>query len=88
MNMASVHEYKRLENNILQRLRDAIIAVGRGIMGALRAAGHFLTRRYTVVFVPHSEKTVYNFQITVLSIFLLLLVKGGIVGAFFWFSDS
>ena len=86
--MASVHEYKRLENNILQRLRDAIIAVGRGIMGALRAAGHFLTRRYTVVFVPHSEKTVYNFQITVLSIFLFLLVTGGIVGAFFWYSAS
>ena len=82
--MASAHEYKQLEDNFIQRLKNAFFAVGRGIVRALRATGHFLTRRYTVVFVPHSEKKVYNLQITVLSIFLFLLVTGGIVGAFFW----
>jgi len=86
--MASVHEYKRLENNIIQRLLSAIIAAGRVAVGALRAVGRFLTRRYTVVFVPHSEKKVYNLQLTVFSLFLFLLVTGCIVGAFFWYSAS
>ncbi|MDR0289791.1 MAG: M23 family metallopeptidase [Treponema sp.] len=86
--MASVHEYKQLEDNIVQRAKDTLMAAGRGIGKSLQAAGHFLTRRYTVVLVPHSEKKVYNLQVTVLSIFLFLLVTSGIVGAFFWYSAS
>jgi murein DD-endopeptidase MepM/ murein hydrolase activator NlpD len=86
--MASAYEYKRLENSIIQRIVNAVAVLGRGGVAALQAAGHLLTRRYTVVFVPHSEKKVYNFQITVLSMFLFLLVTGGIVGAFFWYGAS
>jgi len=86
--MASVHEYKRLENSIIKQLKNTVIIAGRGVVKALRAIGSFLTRRYTVVFVPHSEKKVYNFQITVVSLFLFLLVTGGVVGAFFWYSAS
>jgi hypothetical protein len=86
--MASAYEYKRLENSIIQRIMNTVAALGRGGIAALQATGHFLTRRYTVVFVPHSEKKVYNFQITVLSMFLFLLVAGGIVGAFFWYGAS
>ena len=86
--MASGHEYKRLENSIIQRLKRVIFTAGHGAVGALRAVGRFLTRRYTVVFVPHSEKKVYNLQITVFSLFLFLLVTGCIVGAFFWYSAS
>jgi len=86
--MVSVHDYKRFENGIIQALKNSIIVAGRGIVKALQAIGSFLTRRYTVVFVPHSEKKVYNFQITVISVFLFLMVTGGIVGAFFWYSAS
>ena len=86
--MASAREYKQLETSVIQRIVNAIGAAGRGVLGALRATGHFLTRRYTVVFVPHSEKKVYNYQITVFSIFLFLLVAGGLVGVFFWYSAS
>ena len=86
--MASVHEYKQFENSIIQQLKNSVIVAGRGVVRVLRAIGSFLTRRYTVVFVPHSEKKVYNFQVTVISVFLFLLVTGGAVGAFFWYSAS
>jgi len=82
--MPSVHNYKRLENSVVQRVGSASATVGRGMLGALRAFGHFLIRRYTVVFVPHSEKRVYNLHINVLSMLCFLLVIGGGVGAFFW----
>jgi len=80
----SVHNYKRLEDSVVQKMSSASGAVGRGMWGALRAVGRFLVRRYTVVFVPHSEKKVYNFHVNILSILCLLLVVGGSVGAFFW----
>jgi murein DD-endopeptidase MepM/ murein hydrolase activator NlpD len=47
-----------------------------------------MTRRYTIVLVPHSEKKVYNFHISFLSFFTVILVLVGIVGAFFWYGAS
>ena len=86
--MASVHEYKRFENNLVHKIKGSVVAAGRGIAGAIRAAGRLLARRYTVVFVPHSEKKVYNLQVTVLSLFCFFFVAAGILGAFFWYGAS
>ena len=86
--MARVHEYKRLENKFVERLKNAVVAAGGFFAGILKAIGSFLTRRYTIVFVPHSEKRVYNFHVTVLSIACFFLILAGIVGTFFWFGIS
>jgi len=86
--MASVHEYKRLENNLVQKVKNACFFAAESLGNVLKGVGRFLTRRYTVVFVPHSEKKVYNFHITVLSMFCFLLVVAGILGAFFWYGAS
>ena len=86
--MASVHEYKRLENSIVQKVKNAAIGVAGMVAGFFRSVGRFLTRRYTVVFVPHSEKRVYNLHITVLSMCCFLLVVAGILTAFFWYGAS
>jgi len=86
--MASVHEYKRLENklvhNIIEASRGAITVIGSGF----KAFGRFLTRRYTLVFVPHSEKRVYNLHVTILSAFCFFLVIFGIIGAVFWYGSN
>jgi murein DD-endopeptidase MepM/ murein hydrolase activator NlpD len=86
--LASVHEYKRFENSIVQKVKNAAVAVAGGVAGTFRCVGRFITRRYTVVFVPHSEKRVYNLHITILSMCCFLLVIAGIVGAFFWYGAS
>jgi murein DD-endopeptidase MepM/ murein hydrolase activator NlpD len=86
--VASVHEYKRLENSIVQKIRYAAVAIAGGAAEFFRSLVRFVTRRYTVVFVPHSEKKVYNLHITVLSICCFLLVIAGILGAFFWYGAS
>ena len=88
LGMASVHEYKRLENGVVRKVKRAAAVAGRGMAKALRGAGRFFTRRYTVVFVPHSEKKVYNLHVTVLSMLCFFLVMTGIVGAFFWYGAS
>jgi murein DD-endopeptidase MepM/ murein hydrolase activator NlpD len=86
--MTSVHEYKRLENKIVHRVKDGFIVTAGFIAGFFRAFGKFLTRRYTIVFVPHSEKKVYNFHVTVLSFFCFVLVSMGILGAIFFYGTS
>jgi len=86
--MASVHEYKRLEDSLFQGAKNIAVSAGKGIAGGVLACGRFLTRRYTVVFVPHSEKRVFNFHISVLSVFCFLLVAGAVLGAFLWFGFS
>ena len=86
--MGSVHEYKRLENKLVQKVKGAALAAAGFIGDVLKALGRFLTRRYTIVFVPHSEKKVYNLHVTVLSISCFLLVAFGILGAFFFYGAS
>ena len=86
--MGKTHDYKRLENSFIQKFISMSMAVGRKIFISLRAIWLFLIRRYTVVFVPHSEKRVYNLRINILSILCFLMVTSGIIGSFFWFSAS
>jgi murein DD-endopeptidase MepM/ murein hydrolase activator NlpD len=86
--MASVHDYKRLENKLIHKVQNAAVSAAGFIGGIFRAIGRFLSRRYTLVFVPHSEKKVYNLHITVLSICCFLFVVFGILGSFFWYGTS
>jgi murein DD-endopeptidase MepM/ murein hydrolase activator NlpD len=86
--MVSVHEYKRLENKFVQRVRNSAKNIIKFIGSCFLALGRFFTKRYTIVFVPHSEKKVYNLHVTILSICCFLLVVFGVIGAFFWYSAS
>jgi len=86
--MASVHEYKRLENKLVQKVKDGACAAGNILIRFFKAVGRFLTKRYTIVFVPHSEKKVYNLHMTILSISCVVLIIFGIFGAIYWFGSS
>ncbi|GHV88053.1 peptidase M23 [Spirochaetia bacterium] len=86
--MASVHGYKRFENNLVQKSKKIAISAARGLVLACKALGRALTRQYTIVLVPHSEKKVYNFHVSLLSCCCVLAILAGIVGTFFWYSAS
>jgi murein DD-endopeptidase MepM/ murein hydrolase activator NlpD len=86
--MASVHEYKRLENKFVQRVKNNAGATVGFVGSVFTSIGRFLTRRYTIVFVPHSEKRVYNLHVTILSVCCFLLVVSGIIAAFLWYGAS
>lgn len=86
--MGSVHEYKRLENRFVQKVKEAAAQVVEFFSDIFKAISRFLTQRYTVAFVPHSEKKVYNLHVTVLSMLCFLLVVFGILGAFFFYGAS
>jgi murein DD-endopeptidase MepM/ murein hydrolase activator NlpD len=83
-----VHEYKRLENSLVEKTKSLVTALARALGGGILSFFRFLARRYTVVLIPHSEKKVYNLHITVFSICCFVLFMAGIIGAFFWYSAS
>jgi len=83
-----VHEYKRLENNLVQEVKGGAVVVFKAVSGFFRAIGRAVTRRYTVVFVPHSEKKVYNLNVSVLSVCCFFLVLTAILGTFLWHGMS
>ncbi|GHV70360.1 peptidase M23 [Spirochaetia bacterium] len=86
--MTPVHDYKRFENNLVKKVKGvAKVAIG-AVAAFFVAVFRAITRRYTVVFVPHSEKKVYNLHITVFSILCFVLILAGFVGAFFWYGTS
>jgi len=86
--VASVHEYKRFENNLVLKTKGGFISVLKAVGAFFQAIGRGLTRRYTVVFVPHSEKKVYNFHVSVLSLCCFFLVFAAILGSFLWYGAS
>jgi murein DD-endopeptidase MepM/ murein hydrolase activator NlpD len=86
--LESIHEYKRLENFIVLKVKKAFLAFIKGIVSFLKTLGSDLTRRYTIVLVPHSEKKVYNFHISFFSICTVVLILAGIVSAFVWYGVS
>ena len=86
--MASVHEYKKLENSVVKKAKKAGSFSTGVLVNAVKSFVGFLTHRYTLVFVPHSEKKVYNLQISVLSIICFTLIITGIFGSFFWYGVS
>jgi len=86
--MASVHEYKRLENKLVLKIKRAAFTAAASIVGFLKAIGRFLTRRYTIVFVPHSEKKVYNLHVTVMSMICFFLVITASFGVFFYYGAT
>jgi murein DD-endopeptidase MepM/ murein hydrolase activator NlpD len=86
--VASVHEYKKFENTIVQRVKQFFLLIVGGLGRFFKALFRVATRHYTVVLVPHSEKKVYNLQISVLSICCFCLVMAAVVGVFLWYGVS
>jgi len=86
--VASVHEYKRFENNLVLKIKNGVGSFFKVIASFFQAIGRSVTRRYTLVLVPHSEKKVYNLHISVLSICCFFLILSVILGTFFWYGVS
>jgi murein DD-endopeptidase MepM/ murein hydrolase activator NlpD len=86
--LASVHEYKRFENNLVLKVKKFARFAAKGVVSGLKALWRAVTRRYTIVLVPHSEKKVFNFHVSLFSLCCAMLIFLGILGAFFWYGAS
>jgi len=84
--MAQIHYYKRFENMLVQKTKNSVAWLASKTADFFKAIFRFLSRRYTIVLVPHSENRVHNFHITVIAMAISVLVIIVIAGGFFWYS--
>ena len=83
--MASVHNYKRIENSIFRKTRNLVVSVGKRIGSFFKTVFTLGNRRYTIMLVPHSEKQVFNIHVSIFSLALVTLIFAGIIVSFFWY---
>ncbi|GMO50509.1 MAG: M23 family metallopeptidase [Termitinemataceae bacterium] len=86
--MAQVHDYKRIENNIVRQARNLFTGFASSLKTFCSWVFMVMKRRYTIVLVPHSEKKVYNLQVTFFSLCFAGLVLAAIVSSFLWYGTS
>jgi murein DD-endopeptidase MepM/ murein hydrolase activator NlpD len=87
--VAQVHAYKRLENSLVQKGKNILVLIGKGMLSFGTILFHVFTRRYTIVVVPQSARKVYNLHISFVSLVCGILVLGaGVAWVFFWYGTS
>jgi murein DD-endopeptidase MepM/ murein hydrolase activator NlpD len=69
-------------------MKKFVVLAALKVASLLKTFAMAVTRHYTVVLVPHSERKVYNFNVSVASLCCAVLVLTGIMGAFFWYGSS
>ncbi|RPJ07019.1 MAG: hypothetical protein EHM28_08650, partial [Spirochaetaceae bacterium] len=82
--MSPVHNYKRIENDIVGTIGKKIRAIAKSVFSFFQRIHQVGKQRFTVMFIPHSEKKIFNFQISIYSLsFFLVLVVMIVVVIFF-----
>ncbi|MDR0540105.1 MAG: M23 family metallopeptidase [Spirochaetaceae bacterium] len=86
--MVKIHDYKRIENSFVKKVKSLVVLCGYTLANCFKALYKILKRRYTIVFVPHSEQKIYNLHVTFALLILVAVVLGGIGVSFFWHTVS
>ncbi len=84
--MSQTHGYKKAENRVYRFIVRQFSRLSSSI-------SHFFNRlvsqgkqRFTVMLIPHSEKKIFNFKISVFSMVFISVIFAGVIVAFFVFS--
>jgi murein DD-endopeptidase MepM/ murein hydrolase activator NlpD len=86
--MSPVHNYKRLESLAVHTFGKKIRALFMALSQAVRSLHRAGKQRFTVMFIPHSEKKIFNFQVSIYSLSFFLLVVVMIVVVIFFLSTQ
>jgi murein DD-endopeptidase MepM/ murein hydrolase activator NlpD len=78
-----VSEYKKLEKRFFAYLHTQLIFVKRWILYSYKRFVQKGREKLTVMLIPHSEKKIFNFQISLFTISFLILLLAGIIATFF-----
>lgn len=84
----SAERYKKIENKFIENTGRFFKKIGNGIS---RSVGSFFNagrQKFTIMLVPHSEKKVLNFRISVFSLVFIVIVTLGVLGTFFVYSTK
>jgi hypothetical protein len=86
--LAQIHDYKRLENSLVEKAAFFFLGAARAVVAFFRKLLTAMSRRYTIVFVPHSEKKVYNLHVSLFSMVFTVLALAGFLSTVVWSFSS
>ena len=81
--VSPVTNYKKIETSIVEKMGQFFLFIGNSIVSFFRFVIQKGKQRFTVMFIPHSEKKIVNFHISIFSlVFLGVLLVVLIIGFF------
>ncbi len=80
--MSPAHQYKKLENKLVNTLQKRFGIVWQAVAAFFRLIYRKGKQRFTVMFIPHSEKRIFNFQISVFTLIFFLFLLTVLIVAF------
>lgn len=84
--MPPLHSFKRKETEFVDRLAVRLRNLGGAIAAFFRRTAQRGKQRFTVMFIPHSEKRIFNVQISVFTLLFFVFLSAVLVIAFIGFS--
>lgn len=86
--MSPAHQYKKVEERIFTFFVHLFTRIGGTIAGVFRKIVRIGRQKFTVMLIPHSEKKVFNFHISVFSLVFVFTLTIFVIAAFFVFSTK
>ncbi len=84
--MSPAHDYKKFEKDVVNDLAGRLRALFGSVLSFFRLLFRKGRQRFTVMFIPHSEKKIFNFHISVFSLVFLFALLAVLIVAFFGLS--
>jgi len=81
--VSPVNQYKRVEKKLSNKIIKRLKAAGNAISLLFKNIVTIGKQRFTVMFIPHSEKKIFNFRISVFSLIFFCILLTGVLIAFF-----
>ena len=76
-------DYKRLEKNFFTYLHTHLVFLKRIIVHSYKRFVQKGREKLTVMLIPHSEKKIFNFQISIFTIAFIIFLMAGVILTFF-----
>ena len=86
--MSPVNKYKKVENKVVEIVSKQLTAFFGKISSTFNNLINSGKQRFTVMLIPHSEKKIFNFRISVFSLIVMVFLLGCMLTAFVIFTTQ
>jgi murein DD-endopeptidase MepM/ murein hydrolase activator NlpD len=80
--VSPAHQYKKLENEVVNGLQKWLRQRWQALAAFCKRVYQKGRQRFTVMFIPHSEKRIFNFQISVFTLIFVISLMGLVLAGF------
>lgn len=84
--MSPVKHYKKAESRLVRIIQRFFCTLGSAVSSFIMGIVGFCRQQLTVMFIPHSERTIFNFRISVFSLIVITFLFACMVMSFILFT--